>query len=58
MCVCVCVCVCACVCVSTCVYVCVCVYTFPIDTIKTKMQVGQKVSLALPDLGQYFKGFR
>jgi len=31
---------------------------FPIDTIKTKMQVGQKVSLALPDLGQYFKGFR
>jgi len=31
---------------------------FPIDSIKTKLQVGQKVSLALPDLWQHFKGFR
>jgi len=44
---CVCVCVYACVrvCVSTCVYVCVCVcvHRFPIDMIKTKMQVGQYI---------------
>lgn len=31
---------------------------FPIDSIKTKMQVGQKISLALTDIGQLFQGFR
>ena len=31
---------------------------FPIDALKTKLQVGQKVSLALQDLPGYFRGFR
>jgi hypothetical protein len=31
---------------------------FPVDSIKTKMQIGQKVSLRLDTIGvEHFKGF-